>query len=97
MMLSELGNALFKELSQIVNGGDDQVKPDLNKFVIWCIPGLPFEARDFNFAHSGVLQARRDPDPYRREPGCATGVGMKGLRGDSAIRWGSRFRLFLPF
>ena len=54
MTLADLGNALMKELSQIVNGGDDHVRPDPNNFVTWCAPGLPFEARDFEFAAKGL-------------------------------------------
>lgn len=54
MTLGDLGNALFKELSQIVNGGDDQVRPDPNTFVTWFMPGLPLEAADFNFVSKGI-------------------------------------------
>ncbi|MCC6264776.1 MAG: trypsin-like serine protease [Bryobacterales bacterium] len=52
--LSELSDGLFRKLSQIVNGSDDQMKPEPNNFVTWCTPGLPFEARDFSFAAKGL-------------------------------------------
>ncbi len=54
MTLSDLSDGLFKELSQIVNGGDDQMKPDPNNFVTWCTPGLAFEKEDFAFAAKGL-------------------------------------------
>jgi hypothetical protein len=54
MTLGDLGNALFKELSQIVNGGDEQVRPDTNTFVTWFTPGLAFETSDFNFVSKGL-------------------------------------------
>jgi hypothetical protein len=54
MTLDELGKALLRELSEVVNGGDDQVRPDPSNFVPWCTPGLTFEVRDSDFDANGL-------------------------------------------
>jgi hypothetical protein len=54
MTLGDLGNALHKELSQIFNGGDDQVRPDPNTCMMWFQPGLAFKQSDFNFVSKGI-------------------------------------------
>jgi hypothetical protein len=52
--LNDLGKTLLAQLYQIVTGGDANVPPSKNTFLSWCQPGIPFQAKDFNFAAKGL-------------------------------------------
>lgn len=52
--MNDLGKTLLAQLYQIVTGGDESVPPSQHNFVSWCMPGIPFEPADFNFAVKGM-------------------------------------------
>ncbi|MEM7282642.1 MAG: hypothetical protein AAF438_13545 [Pseudomonadota bacterium] len=63
--VNELGETLLDQLNEIVNGGDDAVKPPKDTFVTWCQPGLPFQAEDFDFCVKG-LSGGKDAEEDRK-------------------------------
>lgn len=63
--LNQLGGVLLKQLSDILNGGDDRVPTSPNSFLTYCAPGLPFDAKEFDFAADG-FGAAADAADYRR-------------------------------
>jgi hypothetical protein len=51
--LNELGDVLLDQVSQIVLGGDQTAPANLNTFLTWCQPGIPFGPEQFDFATGG--------------------------------------------
>jgi hypothetical protein len=52
--LNDLGQTLIAQLAEIVTGGDESIPPSPGRVLSWAMPGLPFEAADFNFAAKGL-------------------------------------------
>jgi hypothetical protein len=48
-----LMKATLAKLNEIVTGGDENASADVNNFVSWCMPGIPFIEEDFNFLEKG--------------------------------------------
>jgi hypothetical protein len=48
-----IGSTLLSRLYEIVTSGEKGA-PSANSFVSWCMPGIPFEPEDFNFAIKGI-------------------------------------------
>ena len=52
---ADLMQSLMAKLYSTVTGDDPAIKLPRNKFVSWMMPGIPFEARDFNFGVKGLI------------------------------------------
>ncbi|MEU6982614.1 hypothetical protein ABZ946_04215 [Streptomyces sp. NPDC046324] len=52
--IGDLGNTFRDQMYRILAGGDMTVPPSKDSFITWCMPGLPYQAADFNFAAQGI-------------------------------------------
>ncbi|AQZ62839.1 unnamed protein product [[Actinomadura] parvosata subsp. kistnae] len=52
--IESLARALRTQMYHVLMGGDASVKPPADAFLTWCMPGLPFEEGDFDFAAGGL-------------------------------------------
>jgi len=50
----KLLTALLNKVDSILTGGDDVARPSPDSFLSWCLPGLPFQAADLQFAVKGI-------------------------------------------
>ena len=51
----ELMKIMMNKLYTTLTGYDDSVKLPRNKFITWFMPGIPFDPKDFEFAHKGFV------------------------------------------
>ncbi|GAB4014487.1 hypothetical protein GCM10028808_37080 [Spirosoma migulaei] len=42
------------KLNEIITGGDENTQANINNFISWCTPGIPFTSEDFNFLTKGL-------------------------------------------
>lgn len=50
----ELLTALLNKLVSILNGSDDTVAKSPDNYIAWCLPGIPFQPEDLQFAVKGI-------------------------------------------
>lgn len=55
--------ALLNKLDSILTGGDDTTPASTDSFLSWCLPGIPFQAEDLQFAVKGI--SGKDGDETR--------------------------------
>ncbi len=64
--LNIVGDYLIGQIREIMIGGDQTVPVDHNKFISWCLPGIPFSEGDFDFAAMG-LGTTTDAEEYKAQ------------------------------
>lgn len=52
--LNLVGDHLLSMIRDIMLGGDNTVPGNPNQFISWCLPGIPFDESDFDFAKAGL-------------------------------------------
>ncbi|WP_290810857.1 hypothetical protein [Halovivax sp.] len=60
----DLGTALLTKLQGMFTAQPDDIPggPPEDRFLVWCIPGLPFEPEGFEFAHRGMWEDDEDDE-----------------------------------
>lgn len=60
--LQELGATLRGLMYDTLCGGDGSLPPAKNSFITWAMPGLPYQASDFDFAAKGIASGKTAED-----------------------------------
>jgi hypothetical protein len=50
----QLLSALLNKIDEILNGGDEHIHKSTDNYISWCMPGIPFQAEDLQFAVKGM-------------------------------------------
>jgi hypothetical protein len=53
-MADQLLSALMNRIDGILNGEDQHVPKSSDNYISWCMPGIPFQAEDLQFAVKGM-------------------------------------------
>ena len=56
--------ALLNKINSVITGGDDSAPKSDDYYVSWCMPGIPFQAEDLQFAVKGI--SGKDGDETRQ-------------------------------
>ncbi|MER5555843.1 hypothetical protein ABT001_29950 [Streptomyces sp. NPDC002793] len=52
--LQQLGSTFRNTMYDTLCGGDGSLPPSKSSFITWCMPGLPYQEGDFDFAANGL-------------------------------------------